>query len=357
MIKGETTFGEAIEALHRELDDVIPSPFSYISLAIADNGLLIEMKRPKITFYTRGNEAAKTQFKYDSYLLEGVNDSAFPSFRLLSRLYSKANNPMGEKGLAASLPFHNKSGKWNVLSSLLSDHNRTSLQLRDFRGGVPKVKELGQKCLVEAGSEALKEVDLLGLELGKAEKEALREVLYNALVHNAYELGDPYMEIRESSIHVVSRSHDPVDLSFPRPKNPSLFCVYKDLGLVYGAGIGGSLIRNGSDYIETSFHNGEFSVVIRINKQPSRFIGHLGEIKNEPVGEIKPKIEDPIKEKVYALICQNVSIKRNAIAKAAKLSPRSLDRIIKALKDEGLIIGRTSNKNGKWVLPESETKL
>lgn len=352
MIHGQVGFSDVIKVLHDELDDVVPSPFPFITLATSNKGILVEIQKPSVSFYVRGAAGAKPILRHDSYLLEGTSDISMPSFRLLSRMYAEAGNALGEKGLAGYLPFKNKKGQWNILSGLLSDHNRNSLQVRDFRPDFLKVKEYGQKCLLSGLRELLD--DFKGEVYGPLgiPFDNLKELLVNAIAHNAYELGDPYIEVREGKIEIINNGYEKPLLGVSSPLNPSLFSVCKDLGLSYGAGLGSSILLKPSSSSTIAFNEGLVVLSVENHLLITEEKPLIGETKIEPDGEIKTHVDEGIKAEVLKLIQNNVRIKRNNIAKSAKISSRTLDRVIKALKEDGKILGRTSNKNGEWVLPE-----
>lgn len=72
------------------------------------------------------------------------------------------------------------------------------------------------------------------------------------------------------------------------------------------------------------------------------------EIKSgEITGEIKLKENE---ESIYEVIKENPFISRQKLIEKCEVSKNTLDKILKKLKEKGLIKGRTSNRNGQWII-------
>ena len=72
------------------------------------------------------------------------------------------------------------------------------------------------------------------------------------------------------------------------------------------------------------------------------------EIKSgEITGEIKLKENE---ESIYEAIKENSFISRQKLIEKCEVSKNTLDKILKKLKEKGLIKGRTSSRNGQWII-------
>ena len=67
----------------------------------------------------------------------------------------------------------------------------------------------------------------------------------------------------------------------------------------------------------------------------------------EITGEIKLKENE---ESIYEAIKENPFISRQNLIEKCEVSKNTLDKILKKLKEKGLIKGRTSNRNGQWII-------
>lgn len=53
---------------------------------------------------------------------------------------------------------------------------------------------------------------------------------------------------------------------------------------------------------------------------------------------------------VYELMKKDVKVTKSQLSQKAGKSIRTISRAIDELKNNGLLLGRTSNKNGEWIL-------
>ena len=67
----------------------------------------------------------------------------------------------------------------------------------------------------------------------------------------------------------------------------------------------------------------------------------------EITGEIKLKENE---ESIYEAIKENPFISRQKLIEKCEVSKNTLDKILKKLKEKRLIKGRTSNRNGQWII-------
>ena len=53
---------------------------------------------------------------------------------------------------------------------------------------------------------------------------------------------------------------------------------------------------------------------------------------------------------IYELMKKDVKVTKSQLSQKAGKSIRTISRAIDELKNNGLLLGRTSNKNGEWIL-------
>lgn len=126
------------------------------------------------------------------------------------------------------------------------------------------------------------------------------------------------------------------------PRNRELMRVFKDVGLVEQLGSGMSRILKVYDksifHITDHFIKVEFPFSMPVN---TTYIAN-GDIN----GDIKQ--ETTIEDRVLALIEEKPSITAAQLAEVTKVSTRKISRIMKDLRESGMIVRIGSNKTGHW---------
>lgn len=92
-----------------------------------------------------------------------------------------------------------------------------------------------------------------------------------------------------------------------------------------------------------TFSENMITVTIPFDKPETK----SGEITGEITGEIKLKENE---ESIFEAIKENPFISRQKLIEKCEVSKNTLDKILKKLKEKGLIKGRTSNRNGQWII-------
>lgn len=87
-------------------------------------------------------------------------------------------------------------------------------------------------------------------------------------------------------------------------------------------------------------------------------IGSTNEPINEPINEvINEAIDEAINlsnnaKKVLVLIKQDPSITKPSLAANLNVSKATIERALDELKQANIVLGKTSNKNGTWIIKE-----
>ena len=79
--------------------------------------------------------------------------------------------------------------------------------------------------------------------------------------------------------------------------------------------------------------------------------------ETESKGIIRKKSKEESREEILKLIANNPKINTYAIAYFIGYSVSGVEKMIKLLKEEGVIVRRGSTKNGEWMIDESRGKV
>ena len=356
LIKDYPGIKKSVDYFRGLMGEIKPYRFDEFYFEVAEEGLYFHMGKQR---YASAITHDETPIREHEYLLEPSLVDATPKFKSLSRFYDLAGYPIDERKISKMACFRTSKGEFNRFAILVGDHNLTPFYFRWSVGGKNGVKNIGNISICAVFYNLIYQTeDTLGEQLSAFLKvnpstfELFREILGNAIVHNAYVLGEPRLEIDEQNIKVISycpSSLVPYEgISHP---NPEIFDLFKQLGFVKGFGYGKSLVEKQPKSVSFSRSGNEFIANIKIPKELPKEKPSVGEINGKRNGKKNAPVDRKLMMDALSLIKKDNSIKREDLASALKVSARSLDRVIKALKDERLILGRTSNKNGKWILP------
>ena len=106
---------------------------------------------------------------------------------------------------------------------------------------------------------------------------------------------------------------------------------------------------NNSDKVGWTRPPQAFGVLSYCRKQ-KRLLG-----RNDLDGTINGTINGTIKLSktatiIYKLMKKDVKVTKSQLSQSSGKSIRTVSRAIDELKNNGLLLGRTSNKNGEWIL-------
>ncbi len=181
------------------------------------------------------------------------------TFELLKIYYHERKKKLNDK-FKTNLELLTPNNELNYVAYLLSDENNISVKVAKYRGttkvDVIERNEYGYTSIIKACKSVLDKVDIENKTFIKItakereetqmwNKEALREAIINAFVHNDYtkEIA-PTIEIYSDRIEVTSAGslqdlkEDEFFSGFSIPRNKELMRVFKDLDLVEQLGSG-----------------------------------------------------------------------------------------------------------------------
>ena len=285
-----------------------------------------------------------------------------------------------------NLDLFTDDGKYNYAAYLMADNNGTSIKVARFNGtekiDILERNEFGRCCLLKSTMSVLERLNVANVTVvrvdGKAQRKeislvdrsALREAVLNAIIHNDYIGGAyPVFEIYDDRIEVISSGGLPVGLSEKEffegrslPRNKELMRIFSDMDLCEQLGSGMKKILK--TYPENIFNISEHFIDVKFNynKQALSVLRAQNASANDGVNAnvglnvgINAGINAGIKfskteQEIIACIRSDYNVSTVDIAEKIGRDKRTVERAIKALKDNGYIERVGSRKAGSWKI-------
>ena len=271
---------------------------------------------------------------------------------------------------AQSLELLTPDGKYNYIAYLLADENGVSIKVAKY-AGVDKVdlnenEEYGYCSLIKATNQVLEKMKVENVTKAKVtstkrieknliEPVPLREALINAIVHNdftreippVFEIFSDRMEFTSYGGLISGQSKEDFFSCSSMPRNRELMRVFKDVGLVEQLGSGMSRILKyyDRDIFEISDH---FIKVVFPFSVKNVIAGKEKDIGREGNGTINGMDEE--KKIIVAKMVENPHITIKVMSDYTGYSVRKVNRIIKELKELGIVERKGANKTGYWEI-------
>jgi len=200
-------------------------------------------------------------------------------------------------------------------------------------------------------------------DIRRFDNEAFEEAWLNAVTYNDWVTQNPpIIYVFDNRIEIHSVGSLPEGLSIEgfykgrsRHRSKELFDLFDRLGLGEHTGHGVPLILSKYNNDKNIFEIDEGSVIVTF-KYPAIIAKELentriklrdGELKVELYGELN--LSDNAL-KIIDIIKNNSSVTANEMADLIKTSTRTVDRAIKELRDNNIIIREGSLKTGYWKI-------
>ena len=189
-------------------------------------------------------------------------------------------------------------------------------------------------------------------------EEALREILYNAIIHKDYAGAHIQMHVWSDHVEVWNEGELPVgftpDTLFEqhssRPRNRNIANAFFKAGFIDAWGRGYKKIREGFESAGLPMPKVEnFCGGVRVTFQRKSATDTTTEKTTQK--NVEKSVEKSV-EKVWRLIKQDPYITTKQIADAVGLSTRGIEENIKKLKREGRIRRIGGDKGGHWKVIE-----
>lgn len=336
------------------------------------------------------------------------------TFQYLKLLLTEKSISINERTFAENFHLLTQSGSFNKMAELLADENEVSIKVVRFRGrtkadGIAMRNEYGGKCLVVAMKQAFDYcADVINetrtsfhrgerVDTSLFDREAFREVWFNACLHNNWCDGTPpAIYVYTDRLEVVSTGGLPANLSradffrgISKPVNEELARLFIRLDLMEQTGYG--IPRITQSYGQDAFEFLDFflRVTIRfafeidaeaIGNEPinAQTINYepIYEPINANISDIEPIYEpikanhsdsEPINEPINAqtsnyepinepikhildIISAYPNMPKEQIAERIGKSRATVTRLLGELTRQGRIRRVGANKNGHWEL-------
>lgn len=272
----------------------------------------------------------------------------------------------------------NNDDKFNYIAFLVSDQNDTSIKVVRFNG-VTKAEFLSRKefdngCIFKQMEDALEyslnvlniiQTNIVGKERVDTpyfNAEAFREAWFNAVCHNLWvEKVPPAIYGFDDRVEIISygllkdgMTKEEFFMGISNPVNEEFAKIFMQLHYMEQSGKGVPTVV--AKYGEEVYHFGTSFIqcilpynIIDKQKQ-KRLLG-----RNDLDGTINGTINGTIKLSetatiIYELMKKDVKVTKSQLSQSSGKSIRTVSRAIDELKNNGLLLGRTSNKNGEWIL-------
>lgn len=272
----------------------------------------------------------------------------------------------------------NSDDKFNYIAFLVSDQNDTSIKVVRFNG-VTKAEFLSRKefdngCIFKQMEDALEyslnvlniiQTNIVGKERVDTpyfNSEAFREAWFNAVCHNLWvEKVPPAIYGFDDRVEIISygllkdgMTKDEFFMGISNPVNEEFAKIFMQLHYMEqsGKGVPTVVAKYGKEvyHFGTSFIQCILPYNIIDKQKQERLLGRndLNDTINGTInGTIKLSETATI---VYELMKEDVKVTKSQLSQKAGKSIRTISRAIDELKNNGLLLGRTSNKNGEWIL-------
>ena len=189
-------------------------------------------------------------------------------------------------------------------------------------------------------------------------RDAVREAVYNALIHSYWGSGIPVqIKIDDDAMYISNDCVFPTDWTVEnllqphrsRPYNPHIAGAFYRAGYVESWGRGIKKIQEacneyGTDDVAFVVHSGDFMIIL-----PALKAGLVEKFDKKSNGALNGALNDN-EQKIINLIVQNPNISQSNMSDATGLTRRQIQRILKKLMEAGYITREGSKKTGRWAI-------
>lgn len=287
-------------------------------------------------------------------------------FDKLFGYYQYKGIKLDKRNFEKNLNLRNKEGKYNMLAQLLSDDSRVSIRIALFNGTdktapLYSIREFGNTCLLFSLDKVLEYGEILNVnqadernrvverkEVPLFDDDAYREAIINAFVHNEWIDGNaPMITVFTDRIEILSRGgispKQTIEGFFKGesiPVNESLSRIFLQLHLSERTGRGVPQITKIYGEKAFEFNSNSINVTIPFNRLD---IYDNKEYINENENQL-----NETKKRILKEIRNDPNITKEKLAIKLKLSYKTIEKNMTALKKQGYIQRIGSDKSGYW---------
>lgn len=292
------------------------------------------------------------------------------SFGQLLMYYAAKEVKLNPDTFEVNLGLKMIDGRYNLLAQLLSDNSGMPARVAIFAGkdktsDLYSVREFGHQCLLYSLDEILRYGDVMNImqadernrvverkDIPLFDKEAFREALINAFVHNAWVEGnEPMVTVFSNRIEILSRGTLPprqtmrgffAGESIPVNRKLSEIFLQLHISEKTGRGVPKIVERCG----RSSFEFRETSIVVTIPF--TRVKRNASGKKRQQIQEAAPTAKEELCSRILSAMREDPSITKPRLTALLGASKSSIDRAVASLKETGALERVGSNKSGCW---------
>ena len=276
-----------------------------------------------------------------------------------------------------NLGLYTEDDRFNYAAYLMSDNNGNSVKVARFRGteklDILERNEFGRCCLIKSAYQVLDKLKVINTtvvrvggeaarkEIRLVDKDALREAVLNAIIHNDYINGSyPLFEIYDDHLVVTSTGGLPVGLTedefyrgLSHPRNRELMRIFSDMDLCeqLGSGMKKILRAYPKDIFDISDHF--ISVHFQYNKEAMAI---LNKQNNGGVnGGVNGGDTELSKNAILVLKAMDRNGKQTLqqISNDLQIPVRTAQRASKELREKNYIKREGATKRGQYKVLKS----
>lgn len=192
-------------------------------------------------------------------------------------------------------------------------------------------------------------------------REAVREAVYNALIHCKWEDGVPIqIRIEEDVMYISNSCAFPSDWTAEtlmqthrsRPYNPDLAETFYRAGYVEAWGRGIQKICEACEQLGAAmpeYHIQGNDITVKFVATERSRIAH-SKTPNRHESGLEVGLDAGLEKKVMELIAQNAKVTMAEIADTLNVNKRSVERIVKRLREGRYIVRRNGKRYGHWEI-------
>ncbi|HCJ07558.1 MAG: putative DNA binding domain-containing protein [Lachnospiraceae bacterium] len=291
------------------------------------------------------------------------------TFAQLKIYYQECGLELNEK-FANSLELLTPDGKYNYIAYLLADENGVSIKVAKYAGNdkvdLIENEEYGYCSLIKATNQVMEKLKIENSTMTKVtstkriEKNLvapipMREAVINTIVHSdfsreippVFEIFSDRMVFTSYGGLIPGQSEQDFFSCSSMPRNRELMRVFKDVGLVEQLGSGMSRILK--VYDKSIFNISEHFIKVEFPfsmPKDQKIIASGNENGNEKGNE---KNEE---QKALEILKSQPAITAKEMACQIGVSTRTIGRVMKSLRDKGMISRVGSDRKGYWKIHE-----
>lgn len=287
------------------------------------------------------------------------------SFEKLFVYYASKGIFLREDTFKKNLCLLTNKNEYNLLAQLLSDNSNISVRVSIFSGSTKtaplySVKEFGNTCILITLDKIIEYIDVINIiqadetdrivtrkDIPLVNKDALREAIINAFVHNKWvEKIAPMLTVYNDRIEILSRGKLPDNQSLQGfysgesiPVNQKLSDIFLQLHISERSGRGVPIIVD--VYGEKAFDIRENSILVTI---PFNFIDK----KKEKNVTLDQRMLNTTRKKILEEIRSNPHITHEQLIIKIGLKKTAIYNNMRFLRENGYITRIGTDKNGYW---------